>query len=82
MIVTIIDILIGLAIILVAAIGMTVTRNHEKKEYNNGICPKCGGNLRSFDSDSQGGRGYNCDKCNNFVWVSYNVDKPRKEDKK
>lgn len=78
--ITIIGILICLLILLVIVVGMTLTRNHEKKEYNNGICPKCGRNLRYFDSDSQGGRGYNCDKCNNFVWVSYNVDKPRKEE--
>lgn len=78
--ITIIGILICLVILLVIVVGMIVTRNYEKKEYNNGICPKCGGNLRYFDSDSQGSRGYNCDKCNNFVWVSYNVDKPRKED--
>ena len=77
--ITIIGILICLVIFLVIVVGMTVTRNHEKKEYNNGICPKCGGRLIYFDSDSQGGRGYNCDKCNNFVWVSYNVDKPRKD---
>lgn len=78
--ITIIGISICLLILLVIIVGMAVTRNHEKKEYNNGICTKCGGNLRYFDSDSQGGRGYNCDKCNNFVWVSYNVDKPRKEE--
>ena len=78
--ITIIGILICLVILLVMVVGMAVTRNHEKKEYNDGICPKCGGKFKLFDYDSQGGRGYHCDKCGRFVWVSYNVDKSRKED--
>lgn len=78
--ITIIGILICLVILLVMVVGMIVTRNHEKKEYNDGICPKCGGKFKLFDYDSQGGRGYHCDKCGIFVWVSYNVDKSRKEE--
>lgn len=30
-----------------------------------------GGKLKYFDTDSQGGRGYCCDKCKYFTWVSY-----------
>lgn len=48
----------------------------ERENYNNGICPHCNVPLRFFDTDSQGGRGYTCDKCNYTTWVSYNrVDK-------
>ena len=48
----------------------------EKKDFNKGICPKCGGKLHLFDTDSQGGRGYCCHKCPYFTWISYNcVDK-------
>lgn len=44
----------------------------EKKEFNNGICPKCGGNLELFDVDSQGGKGYNCNKCKKyFCWTNW-----------
>jgi hypothetical protein len=44
----------------------------EKTAYNNGVCPKCGGKLRHFDTDSQGGKGYCCDKCKNYItWVSW-----------
>lgn len=43
----------------------------EKKDYNNGRCPKCDKPLRYFDTDSQGGRGYICDKCGYTTWVSY-----------
>ena len=77
---TIIGILIGLVLLVLIAFGMIIARNSEKKEYNDGICTKCGNKLRLFDEDSQGGRGYHCDKCGRFVWVSYNVDKPRKEE--
>ena len=52
----------------------------EKIEFNNGICPKCGKKLKWFDTDSQGGRGYCCNDCRYFTWVSYNcVDKGYKE---
>lgn len=46
------------------------------KEFNNGVCPKCGKQLKHFDTDSQGGRGYCCNDCHYFTWVSYDcVDK-------
>lgn len=77
---TIIGILIGLVLLVLLAFGIVIARNNEKKEYNDGICTKCGNKLRLFDEDSQGGRVYHCDKCGRFVWISYNVDKPRKEE--
>ena len=43
----------------------------EKKHFNNGICPNCGEPLRYFDSDSQGGQGWTCDKCNYTTWISW-----------
>lgn len=47
----------------------------DKISYNNGKCPCCGNELKLFDMDSQGGRGYTCPKCGYTTWVSYNVDK-------
>ena len=48
----------------------------EKKDFNNGICPKCGNKLHLFDTDSQGGRGYCCHKCPYFTWINWKcVDK-------
>jgi len=57
-------------------IGFCITmmlscRKSERKSWNNGICPKCGENLTHFDTDSQGGEGWGCDKCNYITWVSY-----------
>lgn len=43
----------------------------EKKGFNKGVCPRCGKKLRLFDCDSQGGRGYTCDRCQYKSWVSY-----------
>lgn len=54
---------------------MLWARSREKKRYNNGICINCGNKLRHFDVDSQGGRGYCCDKCHYHTWVSYDIDK-------
>lgn len=42
----------------------------ERKRYNRGVC-NCGENLKYFDTDSQGGRGYTCKKCNYTTWVSW-----------
>ena len=58
-----------------ASVMVLVTRLaawSEAKSFNKGICKNCNTELRYFDTDSQGGRGYCCDKCNNQVWVSYN----------
>lgn len=55
-------------------VGMFVVRNIEKKEWNNGVCPKCGNDFKLIDGDSQGGRMYRCDNWH-ACCVSYNVDK-------
>ena len=52
-------------------------RKSEKKSWNEGKCPKCGTKWRCFDNDSQGGRGYVCDKCKSIIWISYHVDRDR-----
>ena len=44
----------------------------QKKAYNNGICPKCGGPLKYFDSDHGGSKGYCCEKCHNYyIWIDW-----------
>ena len=66
---------------LILACGCLFTIHHERKGFNNGECPCCGTKLRHFDNDSQGGRGYICDKCRYDVWVSYGiVDKSFREE--
>ncbi len=55
-------------------IGITL----EKKGYNGGRCPRCGKKLVYFDTDSQGGRGYTCRRCNYTTWVSYSCVDGRK----
>lgn len=54
----------------------------EKKNFNHGICPRCGRKLKCIDMDSQGGRWYVCSnrynknhECDYDCWVSYDVDK-------
>lgn len=55
---------------------ITVSIRHEKRQYNECKCPRCNNNLRHFDTDSQGGRGYCCDNCHYHTWVSWKfVDK-------
>lgn len=59
------------AMLLAAIIGSFISTTIEKKEFNKGVCNMCGARLRLFDTDSHGGRGYTCDKCQYKVWVSY-----------
>lgn len=67
--------IISFTIIAILIYGCVWTFYTERKEFNNGICRKCGSTLRYFDNDSSGARGYTCDNCNNTVWVSYSIDK-------
>lgn len=48
----------------------------EKRDWNGGLCGKCWQHRPwiSFDTDSQGGRGYRCEG-GHHLWVSYPVDK-------
>ena len=75
-------IIILAGVILAALLAGCVGCYFEYKYFNHGICPYCGTKLRHFDTDSQGGRGYTCGKCNYYTWVSYGiVDKSFREDK-
>ena len=52
----------------------------EKRHWNEGVCPECGGFFRYFDIDSQGGRGYKCPDCGSVTWVSWFRPKERTDD--
>lgn len=69
-----IEIVIISIILIIGITFILIARHLEKKDWNNGYCPSCGEPWRHFDNDSQGGRGYCCDKCNRHVWISYKVD--------
>lgn len=67
---------ICILIIILVICGIGYCIHCERVEFNNGICPKCGKPLKFFDMDSQGGRGYCCNDCRYYTWVSYNcIDK-------
>ena len=67
------NIIIGCVILSVMVIGGWIQRSREQKIWNNGINSNSGIPWRYFDSDSQGGRGYT--DGNEYIWISYNVDK-------
>ena len=81
MVMKIILLIIFIAFIIFGVSGITWAYCSEKKNYNKGICPKCGKPLKCIDVDSHGGRWYVCtdryDKekpCHYDCWVSYDVD--------
>ena len=51
--------------------GMFIAASLEKRDYNNGICPKCGHPLRHFDDCFCGDNLWTCDNCDYFTSVSY-----------
>lgn len=63
---------VSFIILILLILGVLWCINTEYKDFNNGVCPKCGKQLKCFDIDSHGGRGYCCDNCQYFTWVSYN----------
>lgn len=66
-----------IVILIICSIGYSIHR--ERVGFNNGICPKCGKPLKSFDIYLQRGRGYYCNDCHYYTWVSYNcIDKKYK----
>ena len=62
-------------IVTIAIAGALLVRRAEKKSWNKGVCPKCGGKWICFDYCFCGDRGYYCNKCGNHIWISYDVDK-------
>lgn len=65
-----------MTIVIIAFISTGIfARRKEKKDFNGGVCPRCGSRLKNFDMASDGSRGYDCPKCDYTVWVSYNADK-------
>lgn len=69
---------LGISLIILMFAGGFLARRNEKKEWNNGWCAECGSSWKQFDTDSQGGRMYVCDK-QHYCNVSYNVDKNIKQ---
>lgn len=56
----------------------SVNMKIENEKFNGGRCPCCSNELKYFETDLKGRRGYYCDKCNYTTWVSYNrVDRNR-----
>ena len=51
--------------------GIIWTNIKERKDFNGGICPKCGTLLRHFDNDSHGAQGWTCDECDYTTWISW-----------
>lgn len=64
------------AIAIMVVLGLFFrSRYVDKKNYNGGVCPRCGNKLVNDDMDSQGGRRYFCDKCGYFTWIDWHFDK-------
>lgn len=61
--------LIGVIIVYIGGILWAIRT--ERKNWNGGVCPRCGTNLRKFDTDSRGCEGWVCDNCHHTIWVSY-----------
>ena len=58
-------------VLLAVIVGSVWCYIQEEKDFNNGVCPRCGKSLVHFDDDSQGGQGWCCYDCKRFVWITW-----------
>ena len=65
-------IIVPVIVLVIMIVGGIMQRNHEKKQWNGGICSRCESTWNQFDTDSQGGRMYNCSG-GHYCDCSYNV---------
>lgn len=68
------DFEVGIALLgsFMLALFLTVIIRLIIGHHNNKILKRgcsCGGNYEYFDTDSQGGCGYMCDKCGKTIWL-------------
>lgn len=66
-----IQLFVLILLLVIFGIGILKCRKGERKDWNKGICPQCGKQLKCFDIDSQGGEGWCCNDCRYYTWVSY-----------
>lgn len=68
-------VVIGVAVtfVLILVVGVFAGYWRERTAWNGGRCRMCAGEWKSFDMDSQGGRGYSC-PCGKHLWVSWPID--------
>jgi len=52
----------------------------ERRRWNRGKCPSCRKPWVKFSHDKDQGRGYCCESCQRFIWISFSgIEKPRKK---
>ena len=64
------------ALVLLGFIGCGVlVYRKEKRDWNKGVCPKCGGKLKQIGGDSMG---YMCENCRKY-WIWFSLFKPSEQ---
>lgn len=66
-----VKILVLIGLLLVVLLAVIGAREFERKLWNGGRCKKCGASWEWFDVDSQGGWGFVCRPCHQYIWISY-----------
>jgi hypothetical protein len=62
------------ALVLLGFIGCGVlVYRKEKRDWNKGVCPKCGGKLKQIGNDNMG---YMCESCREY-WVWFSLFRPK-----
>lgn len=67
----IVPVVVFLLFMFLMYIKVSLTIYKERKNYNKGICPKCGGTFMIIHIYGNGDREYHCNNCNNTTWVTY-----------
>lgn len=77
-----IQITVFVGLLVLALIFIMLACVIERLEYNNGVCRKCGGEMKFSGYSEMDDRCYICDDCGRMVWISYiqvDSDSERKE---
>jgi len=72
------DVIFGSWLILMALLVMFIITlrkiSFERKQYNKGICTKCGKKLEFYMYNRKTWeRGYCCRNCNRIIWVGFKI---------
>lgn len=63
--------IILISVIVAYALGVIWAIRTERKNWNGGVCPKCGKELKHTNTDAHGCELWECPECGHSVCVSY-----------
>lgn len=67
----IVPVIVFLIFMFLMYVKISLAIHKERKNYNKGICPKCGGTFITTHKYVDEAREYHCSNCDNTIWVTF-----------